>query len=95
MKKYLFILIMPAIWNNLSAQLKTYSGEFEEGRATYTYKESSDGERIYHGKFSFDGGLNRSITGTYINGKKMVNGSIKIINTITNFNVLRLITTVF
>lgn len=70
MKKYLFILIMPAIWNNLSAQLKTYSGEFEEGRATYTYKESSDGERIYHGKFSFDGGLNRSITGTYINGKK-------------------------
>lgn len=83
MKKYLFILIMPAIWNNLSAQLKTYSGEFIYqgdfygrdailGIATYTYKEENR-KRIYHGKFSFTGHISEvkyQITGSYENGKK-------------------------
>ena len=84
MKKHLFILIMSAIWGNLSAQLKTYSGDYEyydgsiryfhydpSGRAVYTYKESSDGERIYHGKFSFvSQDSNFSVTGNFIDNKK-------------------------
>lgn len=84
MKKYLFISILLINSCNLLAQLKTYSGEYRYedntsvidesvwGLATYTYKESCDGERIYHGTFSFTTQDNPQyhITGNYINDKK-------------------------
>lgn len=33
--------------------LKTYSGVYEGGKATYTYYEDENGERVKHGKFSY------------------------------------------
>ena len=36
MKKHLFILIITAVWGNLSAQLQTYPGNYEYHRSTST-----------------------------------------------------------
>jgi hypothetical protein len=33
--------------------IKTYSGAFEEGKATYQFYENKDFERVYHGKFNY------------------------------------------
>jgi len=61
--------------NLLQAQtIKTYSGPYENGKATYQYYEDNNGERIYNGPFTYksiDGTIR--ITGTYKNGKR--NGS--------------------
>lgn len=35
-------------------KLKTYSGLYKGGKATYTYYENREGERMRHGKFCYD-----------------------------------------
>ncbi len=55
----------------LSAQeLKTYSGSFKGGQATYTYYETDDG-RVYDGKFHWKSNLgDGEMTGTFKNNKR-------------------------
>ena len=33
--------------------LKTYSGPYGKGTATYQYYEDNNGERVYHGTFTY------------------------------------------
>lgn len=41
-------------WASTEAQtLKTYDGSYKGGNARYSYYDDSDGERIYHGVFTF------------------------------------------
>lgn len=49
--------------------LKTYSGKFKGGQATYTYRDNPEGGRIYEGKFSYTY-LAFRINGNYKNDKK-------------------------
>ena len=56
--------------SNVNAQtLKTYSGKFLGGQATYTYRDNPEGGRIYEGKFTFTRG-NLHVEGNYKNDKK-------------------------
>ena len=51
--------------------LKTYSGPYGKGTATYQYYEDNNGERVYHGTFSYKGLEGTiKIAGTYKNGKR-------------------------
>lgn len=56
----------------LQAQtLKTYSGPYGKGTATYQYYEDNNGERVYHGTFSYKGLEGTiKIVGSYKNGKR-------------------------
>ena len=58
MKKTIFLLIViiMTVGNGVGQTLKTYSGLYEGGKATYTYYEDENGERVKHGKFSFSKG---------------------------------------
>ena len=49
--------------------LKTYSGKFKGGQATYTYRDNPEGGRIYEGKFSYVSGAFQA-TGNYKNDMK-------------------------
>lgn len=67
------LLVAGVLWclsfSSLSArEIKTYSGPYEGGRATYSYYEDEEENRIYHGPFKevFAG---NTITGTYKEGK--------------------------
>ena len=83
MKYDLLTFVFCLFANLLQAQtIKTYSGPYENGKATYQYYEDNNGERIYNGPFTYkgiDGTI--KITGTYKNGKK--NGSW--LCTLTNY----------
>ena len=48
------MLIMLAAQAGMGQTLKTYSGVYEGGKATYTYYEDENGERVKHGKFSYN-----------------------------------------
>lgn len=56
--------------------LKTYSGNFEKGTATYQYYEKDNGERVYDGKFHYeyedhaDNYPFQSFEGLYSNGQR-------------------------
>ena len=39
---------------SIGQTLKTYSGLYEGGQATYTYYEDENGERVKHGKFTYN-----------------------------------------
>ena len=73
MKK--FILCVAALGTTLctlplhAQNLKTYSGKFKGGQATYTYRDNPEGGRIYEGKFSYTYQAFR-INGNYKNDKK-------------------------
>lgn len=73
MKNWFYWMIAFALClNNVNAQtLKTYSGKFQGGQATYTYRDNPEGGRIFEGKFTYVGrnGTFR-VTGSYKNDKK-------------------------
>ena len=48
------VMIMLASQASVGQTLKTYSGLYEGGQATYTYFEDENGERIKHGKFTYN-----------------------------------------
>lgn len=56
MKKTIFLLfaIMMTAGSSMGQTLKTYSGLYEGGNATYTYYEDENGERVNHGKFTYN-----------------------------------------
>lgn len=53
----------------VSQTLKTYSGVFKDGQATYTYKDKSGGGRIYEGWFNYTC-QDIKVVGNYKNDKK-------------------------
>lgn len=54
MKKFYLILVGLVFSLAIDSQtLQTYSGDFWKGKATYTYYENENEERIFHGKFSY------------------------------------------
>ena len=48
------VLMMLAVQVSVGQTLKTYSGLYEDGKATYTYYEDENGERVKHGKFTYN-----------------------------------------
>ena len=48
------VMIMLASQASVGQTLKTYSGLYEGEQATYTYFEDENGERIKHGKFTYN-----------------------------------------
>lgn len=81
----LTVLTTLAVQASVGQTLKTYSGLYEDGKATYTYYEDENGERVKHGKFTYskaDKGLGvgggmavsyattMSASGNYKNGMK-------------------------
>ncbi len=76
--KNLITLIFILVGLSVNAQtLKTYSGAYplmflsveHNGKATYTYKERDDGERIYHGNFKYSDYWN-TLSGNFNNNKQ-------------------------
>lgn len=70
--KFYWVIAFVLCINNANAQtLKTYSGKFQGGQATYTYRDNPNGGRIFEGKFTYiSGSGNLQITGSYKNDKK-------------------------
>ena len=79
------VLMMLTVHASVGQTLKTYSGLYKNGKATYTYYEDENGERVKHGKFTYNkvdkgigvgGGMNISYattisaSGNYKNGVK-------------------------
>lgn len=79
------LLMTLAAQASVGQTLKTYSGLYEDGKATYTYYEDENGERVKHGKFTYNktdkgigvgGGMavsyatTISASGSYKNGMK-------------------------
>lgn len=79
MKKTIFLLftLSMAAVSSMGQTIKTYSGLYEDGKATYSYYEDENGERVKHGKFTYNktqkgvgvgvgaiGGASISYTGT-------------------------------
>jgi len=65
-----FLFAIAISLTSYSQVIKTYSGSFSKGNATYQYFENEQLERIYNGKFSYIEGdsLNRKINSLYISG---------------------------
>lgn len=72
MKYQLLTLAFFLFAYSLQAQtIKTYSGPYGKGNATYQYYEDNNGERVYNGSFTYKGLEGTiKITGTYKNGKR-------------------------
>lgn len=51
MKNILIIILSIFCGSSIAQTLKTFSGLYNGGHATYTYYESNDGGYIYHDKF--------------------------------------------
>jgi hypothetical protein len=66
----------------LQAQtIKTYSGPYGKGNATYQYYEDNNGERVYNGSFAFKGLEGTiKIIGAYKNGKRNGNWECTLTN---------------
>lgn len=69
------------LWTNIPSNaqsLKTYSGEYKLGKATYTYQDNPEGGRIFEGNFTYTyaysglggGMVTGSATGRFKNNKK-------------------------
>ena len=55
--KFYWVIAFVLCINNANAQtLKTYSGKFQGGQATYTYRDNPNGGRIFEGKFTYISG---------------------------------------
>ena len=48
------LLILLTVQVSIGQTLKTYSGLYKNGKATYTYYEDENGERVKHGKFTYN-----------------------------------------
>ena len=69
----ILLLLIPLAIPAMGQNLKTYSGSYDGGKATYTYIENEDGSRIYQGDFSWEKSIKyRDLTakGTFKDGKR-------------------------
>lgn len=73
----LSILVIILLNAGFTQTLKTYSGPFADGKATYTYYSDEYGNQVYQGKFSYSGVVKAekatatcTITGTFKDGKR-------------------------
>ena len=75
MKYQLLTLAFILFAYSLQAQtIKTYSGPYGKGNATYQYYEDNNGERVYNGTFTYKGLEGTiKIIGAYKNGKRTGN----------------------
>lgn len=73
MKQLILILYLVLSQNILCQTLKTYSGSFEAGMATYQYYENADYERIFHGPFKYTQNKFCTIVGQYKENKRTGN----------------------
>lgn len=77
MKKSILLLILSVtVGSGMGQTLKTYSGLYEGGKATYTYYEDENGERIKQGKFTY----NKTQSGVGV-GVGMIGGNISYTDT--------------
>lgn len=75
MKKSILLLILSVtVGSGMGQTLKTYSGLYEGGKATYTYYEDENGERIKQGKFTY----NKTQSGVGV-GVGMIGGNNRIL----------------
>jgi len=65
---FTFILLI-CIINANGQKIKNYNGNFKNGKASYQYYENKQMDRIFHGKFSYNGEL-FNVHGYFINGNK-------------------------
>ena len=87
------MLIMLAAQAGKGQTLKTYSGLYEDGKATYTYYEDENGERVKHGKYTY----NRrdviigtyDVTGNYKNNRKDGKWTYKVTGNGNNVKITR------
>jgi hypothetical protein len=75
----LFYCLIALLSYTYGQTLKTYSGKFEEGIATYQYFENDKFDRILNGTFSYKGKL-VDMNGSYKNDKKNGKWEITAIN---------------
>jgi hypothetical protein len=69
-KTTLLFIGFTTFWFLANSQvLKTYSGNFERGKATYQYYENEKFDRVFHGSFSYTGSI-FNMKGLFLNGKK-------------------------
>lgn len=68
-KFFLFINLSLFSYLSFSQAIKSYSGSFENGTATYQYIENDKYERVYHGPFSYKSG-NLTLIGKFSDDKK-------------------------
>lgn len=67
----LIFLFFNSIVVSLAQTVKTYSGPFGEGKATYQYIEDENGERIFNGPFNYVGQNGAiKISGLYKSNKR-------------------------
>lgn len=53
MSSFLCCLVISLVQTILAQNLKTYSGSFDDGKATYTYYLDEYGNKVLHGNFSY------------------------------------------
>jgi hypothetical protein len=68
-RSILLILLVAFNLNVSSQTLKTYTGNYEDGSATYQYYENKDYERVYHGTFKYSES-NLTVIGQFKNNLK-------------------------
>lgn len=66
----LFLITFLSVWNvSIAQSLKTYSGKYQKGTATYSYNDNPEGGRIYEGDFVYTTPYCK-VTGQFKNNKK-------------------------
>ena len=66
----LFLITFLSVWNvSIAQSLKTYSGKYQKGTATYSYNDNPAGGRIYEGDFVYTA-PHCKIAGQFKNNKK-------------------------
>lgn len=79
LKSYLTLGFLLSVYTGYGQVIKTYTGDFEEGNATYQYYEDNQFNRIFHKNFFYQSKL-WDLKGEYLNGKKNNNWLITALN---------------
>lgn len=70
LKNHLMLMVYLMIAMQANAQLKTYSGPFSDGTATYSFRDTETG-RLYEGRFSYTSSDGKhSYSGNFVNDLK-------------------------
>lgn len=89
MKNLIFLLLIGLPLIAISQQVQNYEGPFEQGEASYSFKENAMHEKVYHGLFKYSetrdlparGGDNEILlTGNYKDNKKNLAWGVTIKN---------------
>ena len=70
MNKIIYFSVLFFFFLSTNGQdIKEYSGDFEDGKATYNYYENEQMDRILHGKFIYWGAI-YELKGNFLHGRK-------------------------